>query len=68
MTTLVPGGHGTKSHAWLANRVTYSIARQQCGSMGVIRTKEGTSERARAVAVVSTVRVTVVMYCNGVFV
>jgi hypothetical protein len=45
VTMLVPGGHDTSSQVWLASRAAYSsIARRQCGSARVVRTKEGIGE------------------------
>jgi hypothetical protein len=58
MTTVVPGGRGTRSQVWLASRATYSsIARRQWGSTRATRTEEGTEEVSRGMAVVSTARI-----------
>jgi hypothetical protein len=59
VTTLVPGGHGTRSQVWLAKRAAYSssIARRQCGSARVVRTEEGTREASGGVLDVSAARI-----------
>jgi hypothetical protein len=53
LTTLVSGGHGTRSHVWLAYKASYSssIARRQWGSASALQTEDGIGER---VGVVST--------------
>jgi hypothetical protein len=58
VTTLVPGGHGTKSQVWLVSRVVYSsIARHQCELERATRMKEGTSEASGGVAIISAARI-----------
>jgi hypothetical protein len=58
VTTLVPGGHGTRSQVWLASRATYSsIARRQCGSAKAMRTEDGTGDASGGVVVVSAARI-----------
>jgi hypothetical protein len=59
VTTLVPGGHSTRSQVWLARRAacSSSIARRKCGSPRAMRTEEGTGEASGGVAVVSAARI-----------
>jgi hypothetical protein len=59
VTTLVPGGRGTRSQVWLASKIMYSsMARHQWGSTRAARTKEGTGEGAEAALTVRTSRST----------
>jgi hypothetical protein len=59
VTTLVPGGHDTRSQVWLASRTAYSssMALRQCGSARAERTEEGTGEASGGVAVVSAAKI-----------
>jgi hypothetical protein len=58
VTTLLPGGHGTRSQVWLAISAIYSsIAQRQWGSARAARTEEGTKEASGGVAVVSAARI-----------
>jgi hypothetical protein len=59
VTTLVPGGHGTRSQVWLARRAAYfsSIACRQCRSARAVRTEEGIGEASGVVVVVSAAKI-----------